>query len=243
MKAVIAIFAVLFGAQCYFWDQTHDIIPDMSIVPQVPGEVTVKATSFGDEQTYFRLLALQIQDAGDTFGRFTSLKQYDYKKLYRWFMLLDTLDNTSDYVPSMATYYFGQTPNTDDVKYVVDYLVEHAKGRVETKWWWVTQAIYLSNHKLHNKQRAMAISGMITGVRGIPIWVQQMPAFIFEQAGEMDAAYAIMNSIMEHEKDIKPGEFNFMRYFVQERLQRLDEMQNEKQHQSDQPDSPDTDED
>lgn len=224
MKGFIAIFALLLLAQGYFWQQTHELIPDMSIVPEVPSELTVKATAFGDEQAFFRMLALQIQTAGDTYGRFTSLKQYDYKRLYLWFRLLDTLDATSNYIPTMATYYYGQTPNTDDVRYIIDYLVDHSKDRVSTKWWWLTQAIYLSNHKMHNKERAAQIARLLVGAEGVPVWVQQLPAFIYEQQGEFDAAYKIMQGIMDHHKDLSAGELNFMQYFVEERLQRIKEV-------------------
>ena len=224
MKWFIALFVLLLLAQGYFWQQTHDIIPDMSIVPEVPSETTVKATSFGDEQTFFRMLALQIQTAGDTYGRFTSLKKYDYNRLYLWFRLLDSLDTTSNYVPTMATYYYGQTPNTDDLRYIIDYLVEHSKDRLDVKWWWLTQAVYFSNHKLHNKERAALIAKQLIGAKGVPLWAQQLPAFIYEQQGEFEAAHAIMQGILDNQKDISPGELNFMRYFVEERLHQIERL-------------------
>src|SRR5271156_5023120 len=96
---LLMVFAAL---QLCFWSETREKLPDMSIVPDVPGRVAVKALSFGDEEFYFRLLALDIQNAGDTFGRFTELYKYDFRKLYAWFTLLDSLDNESDYMPFIA---------------------------------------------------------------------------------------------------------------------------------------------
>lgn len=197
----------------------------MSIVPDVPGRETVKALSLGDDQFFFRLLALQLQNAGDTFGRFTALKKYDFNKLYHWFRLLDALDDTSNYIPSMATYYFSQTQNRPDVKYVVDYLVEHAAHRVDEKWWWVVQAVYLTNHKLEDKDRAINIANNLRGHTKIPLWAQQMPAFIYEQRGELQEAAAIIQQILAQKEELSKYELNFMHYFVDERLNKLESVQ------------------
>lgn len=218
----IAAFILMLGLQGAFWFKTRDIMPEMKVVPDVPGEATVKALSLGDEQAFFRLLGLNVQNAGDTFGRFTALYKYDFNRLYHWFKLLDSLDNRSDYVPTMATYYFSQTQHRPDVRYIVDYLVEHADGRVKQKWWWVVQAVYLANHKLADKDRALEIANMLKGTTGIPLWAQQMPAFMHEQRGEMGEAAAIIESILKDEKNFTQGELNFMYYFLKDRTNQLE---------------------
>lgn len=215
----LALFLTL---QLTFWAKTRDIMPSMDIVPDVPGRESVKALSFGDEQFYFRMLALELQNAGDTYGRFTALKLYDYNKLSHWFTLLDELDNQSDLVPSMAAYYYSQTQYTPDVRYVIDYLYRHAADRPEQKWWWLVQAVYLANHKLNDKDLALKVAQPLTRAQSIPIWAQQMPAFIHEQRGEMEEALAIMEGIKANLKNIPQGELNFMKYFIEERLHALD---------------------
>lgn len=225
MRLTIALAVVFFALQVMLWYHTRKIEPDMGIVPDVPGVATVRALSLGDSQFFFRLLGLQLQNAGDTFGRFTALKKYDYHKLYHWFRLLDTLDARSHYIPNMATYYFSQTQHRPDVKYVVDYLIEHSQHDVEHNWWWLVQAIYLAEHKLENPKLALRIAKMLEGDYDIPIWARQMPAFVYEKQGEMDAALAIIRQVMQSEDDIPEKELNFMRYFVEERLGRLEEMQ------------------
>jgi hypothetical protein len=217
---LLYIFVVL---QVLLWDTTRKYRPDFTIVPDVPSEMSVKAFSFGDEQFYFRTLAFGLQNAGDTFGRFTALKLYDYNKLYQWFKLLDTLDSKSNFVPSIAAYYYSQTQNTPDVKHVVKYLEEHAwldDYNKYHKWWWLSQAVYLSNHKLKDKDWALQIAKKLaeTPRNDIPIWAKQMPAFILEQKGEEEQAMGIIASILENVEKIDEGELNFMAYFVTERL-------------------------
>lgn len=217
---VYGLFLGMFIAQIVFWSQSRNITPDMSIVPDVPGREVVKALSLGDEQFYFRVLALYIQNAGDTYGRFTPLKDYDYSKLSKWFTLLDVLDNRSDYIPTLATYYYSQTQNTPDVRYIVDYLSAHAAGRVEKKWWWLIQAMYLANHKLQDKDLALQVGKPLMDTKGIPLWARHFPAFIYEQKGEMEQALYVMEHVIseyENEK-LSREDFNFMKYFIEERL-------------------------
>lgn len=225
MRAFIALFALCFGLQTTFWWHTREIVPDMSIVPSVPGRDAVKVLSWGDEQAFFRLLGLHIQNFGDTFGRFTALKKYDFNKLSGWFHLLDTLDNRSNYIPSMATYYFSQTQNKPDVRYVVDYLIDHTKDRAETKWWWIVQAVYLATHKLEDKDLALKVVKPLEQAKNVPIWVKQMPAFVYEQRGEMDSALQIIEGILQNTDELSQGELNFMRYFAEERLEKLEQIE------------------
>ena len=229
MKRTIALFMMCLGMQLAFWHQTHRTEPDLSIVPNVPGRDAVKAISLGDEQAFFRLLGLQLQNFGDTFGRFTALHKYDFKRLYHWFVLLDTLDHTSNYIPSMATYYFSQTQNTKDVRYIVDYLMQHSEGRMKTKWWWQVQAVYLATHKLKDYDLALKAAKPLETItdNSVPMWVRQMPAFVYEKRGEMDSALQIIENILKNADSLTEGELNFMRYFAEERLDKLDQIEKE----------------
>lgn len=221
-------FLLVFAAlQVGFWGMTKAKLPDMGIVPDVPGKVAVTALSFGDEEFYFRLLALDIQNAGDTFGRFTELYKYDYQKLYAWFTLLDTLDNVSDYMPFIASYYYSQTQYVPDVIYVINYLYEHSASRPEKKYWWLAQATYLAQHKLHDTDLALKMASPLEHADNAPFWVRQLPAFVHENRGEMEDAIRIMDAIKEHSENIPPGELRFMTYFVEERAKKYEKMRKE----------------
>jgi len=213
------------GLQLGFWQMTRSKLPDMGIVPDVPGKTAVKALSFGDEQFYFRVLALDIQNAGDTFGRFTELYKYDFKKLYAWFTLLDSLDNDSDYIPFLASYYFSQTQHVPDTRYVVDYLYEHSKDRPSKNYWWLSQAAYIAEHKLKDRELALKVATPLEHADDAPFWARQLPAFVHERRGEMDDAARIIENIEAHTKDIPDAELRFMTYFVNERIKRHEALQ------------------
>jgi hypothetical protein len=216
------LFGCLLLAQLFFWNVSRHILPDMEIVPDIPAREAVKALSLGDEQFYFRVLALQIQNAGDTYGRFTPLKNYDYDKLSQWFYLLDTLDRRSDYIPSLASYYYSQTQNIPDVRYIVDYLYDHSAKDPAHKWWWLLQAMYLANHKLEDKDLALKVGEPLIDAQGIPLWARQFPAFIHEQKGEPEQALYVMQHVLESagKNTLTREEVNFMKYFIEERLEK-----------------------
>ena len=219
-----ALLLVLVSLQVTFWIQTSHIKPRMEIVPSVPGKEAVQALAFGDPQFYFRVLSLNLQNSGDTYGRFTALRYYDYNKLYQWFKLLDTLDARSNLIPSMASYYFSQTQNTTDVRYITSYLYEHATRDVEHKWWWLLQSLYLSMHRLKDMDLTLKLAKPLVNPK-VPAFAQQMTAVVHEKRGEMEDAYHIMETIRQNAEHITDADLKYMTYFVQERLGKLEQIE------------------
>ncbi len=207
-----------------FWTATTAKRPDMSIMPTPLSTRALQAISFGDEEYIFRIMAFRLSNAGDTFGRTTRLIDYDIKPVVTWFDLLDSLNPVSNIAPFMAAYYFGQSQNITHIRPMVDYLTRHSDRDINSTWWWRIQAAYLANHRLQDKALTLKISLPLTHITSAPLWVQQYPAFIYEQQGEMDAALHIIESIVKTSKDIPPEELSFMRAFVENRIKKLDEL-------------------
>ncbi len=210
------------GEEHILWAGTKTIKPDLRVVPPVPGEKLVRAMALGDEQFYFRAAGFRLQNAGDTFGRVTALKDYDYSQLSAWWSILDQLDPVSDYIASMVAYYFGATQNPkEQVPYVVDYLEQHADRNPSKKWWWYHQAIYLANARLEDTDRALELAYKLASLPDdldVPIWTRQMPAFFLEKKGDYAQACAIIINILENRDDLEEGEIRFMYYFIAERI-------------------------
>lgn len=207
------------------WPGTKTMKPDLGIVPDVPGPGMVEAFSLGEKQFYFRLAAFQIQNAGDTFGRHTALKDYDYGKLYKWWTLLDSLDARSDLVPTLVSSYFGATQNPrGQTPYVVDYLERHADRDPERKWWWYAQAIYHAKHRLNDNGRALEIARKLAALppdSPVPIWTRQMEAFILEDEGEYAQACEIILHVLDTYKNLPESEIAFMLHFIKERIKAM----------------------
>lgn len=217
-----ALALILLAAQIAFHGYSQRHLPDLGIVPPVPSAQEMAVSALGDPQYLFRIYALNLQQAGDTFGRVTALYKYDYPKLEQWFLSMDTLDARSHFFPALATYYFSQSQNKDDVEYVVRYLDAHTKRDVADNWWWIIQAAYLSKHKLGDLPRAVELAERLEGVRSIPIWAQQYPAFLYEQSGEFDDALRIIQNIIDTSETLSPEDLSFMAYFAKDRLKKLE---------------------
>ena len=131
-------------------------------------------------------------------------------------------------MPTLASYYFSQSQHTPDVRYIVEYLQAHTEGRMDEKWWWRTQAVYLANHKLKNKEWALELAKPLINTKDVPPWVNQLAAFIYEDMGEFSAALEIMNHVSENTDNLTQGELNFIRYFIDERIGALKEVEQQK---------------
>lgn len=213
----------LVACNVLFWCFTRQLRPELEVVPPVPGREELAIVKMGDDQLYFRHLALTMQNLGDTYGRFTALRDYDMGRLAEWFRMLDTLDHRSDMMPAMAAYYFSQTQKKEDVRPLVEYLYDHATADIKHKWWWLLQAIYLAQHKLGDMDLAAKVAAPLVN-KDVPIWAQQMAAVVHEQRGEMEDALAIMETIKNNAENIPERDLKYMVYFVKERLKRLDRL-------------------
>ncbi len=219
----LAIFLLII--QAGFWQVSQGRLPDLGVVPELASEDELNLLSFGDKQLLFRIMAFRLNNTGDTFGRFTRLGDYDMEKIYDWFTLLDKFDAASNHPAAMASYYFAQTQNEADVIHMIYYLYEHSYYRPQEKWWWLAHATYMALHKAQDKDLALKIAKHLEGVRGIPYWAQQMPAFVHEERGEFEDAFIIMKNILEDDTELDQGELNYIRYFMEERMERAEEVQ------------------
>lgn len=229
-KIFFYLFIITFACQIIFWKKTENIKPEFEILPPPPTQYFIRAASLGDDEFLFRILATRLQNAGDVFAGFVSLKNYNYSYLYGWMKALDELNYESNLAPSLAAYYYAQTQKKEDTKYVLQYLDEHASQNIDEKWWWMFQAIYIAKNSLHDMDLALSLAYKLSqnNSKTAPLWTKQMPAFIHEERrGKGDECFAfevIENLIHENEsgeRKISPEEMNFMRGFINERLKKM----------------------
>ena len=221
--AMLAGFLLCVALNVGLWFHLRPLRPNLGIVPGLPSPHMVQLFSFGDPELYFRLASFRLQNAGDTFGRYTPYRDYDYALLEKWFLLLDSLDDVSDITPSMAGYLFSlsQEPKRD-VPYIIRYLEQHYDRHPDKKWWWMSHAIYLANTRLKDKQLALRLAYKLgTTTAEVPLWVRQMPAFIYEQLGEKQHALMIIQNILNTQKNISDDELRFMNVFIKDRLGKM----------------------
>lgn len=227
-----SLFFIFVLLQCAFWTESRHVLPNLSILPPLSSETAVKAAAFGDEQFYFRVLGMQIQNAGDSFGRATPLKDYDYKVLSAWFSLLDTLDSRANYIPALAAYYYSNTQKMEDTRYIVNYLEARGDKDSAKNWWWYSEAVSIANYKLKDKQLALRIAYKLAAVRDprIPIWTRQMPAFILADLGEEEQAIVVMMNVAREYENLSAGERNYIDYFILKNKDKLEKLKTQQRY-------------
>lgn len=196
-------------------------------VPPPPGVSGASIGAIGDRQMAYRTGALMLQNFGDTGGRTTPLKDYNFERLGQWFMLEDGLDPRAVHVPYIAAYYYGGSQNGKKLRPLIDYLAfigrrNDAHERLGFQnWRWMGQAIYLARFRLDDLNLALTLANELAASYhpGMPGWTKQMPAFVLNAKGDKQAAYALMLSVLKDDSGkMQKAEVNFMLWYICSRL-------------------------
>lgn len=221
------LLIIVFGAQIYLGTHTSKIAPTLTILSEAPSETSLKIGSLGDTQYHFRVLAIDVQNAGDSFGQFTALQDYDYRALRDWFIALDSLDYRSGLLPALASYYYSNTQRNSDNKYIIEYLEQNFDRDPNEKWWWLVQAVGIAGYKMDDKLTAVRLANKLQIVTApMPKWARELPALLYADLGEKELSLKIIQDLAEKYDDYSQGDINYMNYFVRKRL----EMMNEEVH-------------
>lgn len=218
------LFLCAFLAHALFSVGSRHMKAAWANVPPVPSEQGAAALALGDEQLAYRMIGIMLQNMGDNGGRSTSLTKYNYDRLGDWLFLEDKLDSESNFIPYLAAFYFGATPDATQLDPLINYLALVGQRPYDQKWRWLGQAVYLARFPQKNYEKAAGLAAILAGMwhPGMPGWVRQMPAFVALQMGDKQASYDIIMSILKEEADqMHPNEVNFMVSYICERL--LDE--------------------
>ena len=200
--------------------QDHGLQAGWPGVPSPPPAALAPLLTLGDGQLFYRAASFGLQNMGDGGGRTTPLAAYDYGRLDRWFHLLDRLDPAAHYVPTLAGWYFGQTPEPADLRRIVAYLSAIGARDPAHNWRWLAQAVYLARHRLHDVPLALEIARHLAGLAGneAPLWVRQMPAFVLSEVGEREAARDLLATILATDPNLPDDERVFMRRLIDQQL-------------------------
>ncbi len=215
---------LMFGLLCIFqaiiWNFTSHKLPYLGIIDRPPSVAEAQFISLGEDALYFRIGSIVMQNAGDSFGRFTALRDYDYKILLEWLQFLDKFDAKSTFLPSISSYYYSNTQKISDNIYLIKYLEQYYERNPQKNWWWMSQAVHIALHKMRDRSLALSLALKLakSDNPALPYWARQMPAFILEQMGEKEQAYIIIKDILSKYSDYSQDEANFMNFFIKERL-------------------------
>ncbi len=218
--------AISLALNILFWFSVRDVRAKWGNVPPAPDMKYAASMGLGDRSFAYRSNGIMIQNLGDTGGRTTPLKDYDYNALADWFFLQNALDPHSNYVPYLAGYYFSALQEPEKYYPVLDYLEKVGSQDSGKKWRWLAQAVYISRFLIKDSEKAMELANRLIEVApsDAPAWVRQAPVFILKSGGKKEEAYALMLEILKSNvENMHPNEVNAARAYICDQI--LDESQ------------------
>lgn len=191
------LLIICFCLQVVLWFYSNRVKPSFIITPYPPTAREIQALSFGDVQFFYRNLAFKLQNAGDKYGHYTNINNYDYHKLVRWFDALDDIDIHSQYIPFMAAYYYSMVQDDKKSLLVADYIFQYAKANPQQNWRLLTTASYIYNKHTseYSKTQLQKIGNILITTEEIPFWPKTLAAFYLQDQGDICSAYNLISLI------------------------------------------------
>ncbi|MGB4106951.1 MAG: hypothetical protein WBK55_04050 [Alphaproteobacteria bacterium] len=220
-RILYIFFLLVMALHVAAWLQVRTAHARWMNVPPAPNGKGAEIFTLGDPQFAYRMTGVMLQNLGDTGGRSTAFKEYDYNHLAAWFNLAHGLDPRSDFVPMLAGFYFSSVDDPAKIAPLAEYLHQVGNSTEGEKWRWLAQAVYLARYKLKDMDKAYLWARELAAIPrpDLPAWTKQMPAFVLNAGGDKQAAYDIMVEMLRSGKNKLPREeVNAMVYYICKRI-------------------------
>lgn len=215
------VFIFLLLANFGFWAHARKIHLQWDNVPPAPSIEAAGFSGLGDKEIAYRMAGYMLQNTGNVGGDYQALKNYDYDALGKWFFVGQSLDDRANYIPYLASFYYGsiQDEAVDKLDPVIDYLAAEGQSAHPQKWRWLAQAVYLARFRQQDLPKALKLANTLASLKtDTPPWARQMPAFVNMAMGNKQASYEIMIRMLATEQDkLDPTEVNAMKVYICER--------------------------
>lgn len=192
--------------------------PELEIIAPPPGAQVRTVLAFGDEQLLYRMWALGLQNAGDTGGRTTAMRDYNYDYVLGWLNALSALDPHAEYHLLLAARYFSYTPNKNDLRRLVDFIAADVGRAPDKKWYWLTQAVIIAETKIGDLPLALDLARKLAAydLPGGPGAPRMLPAILLEKVGRLAEAESAMEEVRTRWwNDLTEDERRYLEYFIQ----------------------------
>lgn len=194
-----------------------------------PPTVVLRGASLGEPVPVAGLLALRLQAFDDQPGISIPFAALDYGRVVAWLGALLELDPHADYPLLMASHIYPQVPNAAKQRAMLEFTYRTFFADPNARWRWLVHAALIAKHQLHDLPLALKYARAVAEhARGpaVPHWAQQMPIFILEDMGELQAAKIELGALLATGAITDPREKHFLteRYLELEKREREAEL-------------------
>mgnify|MGYP000220993492 CR=1 FL=1 len=212
-RALVILGAALFALQLGW--RSHEGLPrpQTHILAAPPSAVLIRFASLDEPIAAAGLLALRLQAFDNQPGISLPFTNLDYGVLVLWLARLLELDNASHYPLLMASHMYSQTPDITRRKQMLDFVYREFFSDPNTRWPYLAHAALIAKHELKDLplalQYARAIQQKARGPE-VPHWAQEMPIFILEDMGQLEAAKIELGALLATGSIRDPQESHFL---------------------------------
>jgi hypothetical protein len=189
----------------------------LEVLAPPPGALARTAATAGDNQFIYRVWAFDLQNAGDTGGRATSMRNYNYDFVLGWLETLQALDPRAHQHAFLAGNYFSLSQKKDDVRRIVAFLAGDAALYPAEKWAWMARAVEISASRLKDTEYALALSQRLSAfdLPSAPFNTLILPAIFLEKLGSYnEARQAIENVLNDRAGTLEQADLNWAQDFL-----------------------------
>jgi len=184
-----------------------------------PGANSIRFASLNEPITASGLLALRLQAFDNQPGISIPFAALDYTRLVAWLDTLLELDPHANYPLLMASHLYAQVPDPARQRLMLDFTYRQFLIDPARRWRFLAHAALIAKHRLHDLPLALRYARAIQAHArdtDIPHWASQMPIFILEDMGEIEAAKIELGALLASGSITDPQESHFLTERYQE---------------------------
>ena len=194
-------------------------------LPSAPPVTTLRVLALGEPAVLARLLMLWLQAFDYQPGLSIAFRALDYSRLENWLDRALELDPALQYPLLAAVRLYGEVADPARQRRMIGFVQRHFAADPVRRWPWMTHAVYLAKHRLHDLDLALALAAELAAELAavpvhpaIPSWARQMPIFVLEDMGELEGAKVLLGGLLASGEISDPHE----RWFLSQRLAELE---------------------
>lgn len=178
-----------------------------------PALSTARLMDLGEPIATAQFLALTLQAFDNPPGISIPFRALDYPRVTGWLALVLGLDPQGQYPLILASHVYSQVPDPARQRLMLDFVYREFFKDPGRRWPWLAHAALLARHRLHDLplslRYARAVADRATG-KDVPHWARQMPIFILQDMGELEAAKIELGALLATGTVTDPREEHFL---------------------------------
>ncbi len=178
-----------------------------------PNATSIRLATLDEPITASGLLSLRLQAFDNQPGVSIPFAALDYARLTAWLDTLLALDPNAQYPLLMASHLYAQVPDPIRQRKMLDFTYRQFLAAPAQRWRFLAHAALIAKHRLHDLPLALTYARAIqvhAKDANIPHWASQMPIFLLEDIGEIEAAKIELGALLATGSITDPQENHFL---------------------------------